>query len=265
MRLAKGFGYDGVELWGREPHISADTTYERASEIRELAAELGLEIAGIGAYLGRFLTMSDAQCEEVLEELKKYFQVMEWLGTDLIRVWPGGPNAFLAQDYHYAKAAHWLQRCGDLAAERGVRLAMEIHNGSLTETVEGAERLLAMIQRDNVGVIRDAGNMYITGTDYGEETVQRLGEKIFHVHVKDELHIEDESLPGSFRDLTAQGNELFQQQMLGEGAVDHLPLFRALKKMGYSGFLSAECHAAKPDLYRAEKDLEAIKGLLAQI
>ncbi|HOB22276.1 MAG TPA: sugar phosphate isomerase/epimerase, partial [Bacillota bacterium] len=153
----------------------------------------------------------------------------------------------------------------DLAAERGVRLAMEIHNGSLTETVEGAERLLAMIQRDNVGVIRDAGNMYITGTDYGEETVQRLGEKIFHVHVKDELRIEDESLPGSFRDLTARGNELFQQQMLGEGAVDHLPLFRALKKMGYSGFLSAECHAAKPDLYRAEKDLEAIKGLLAQI
>jgi len=265
MRLAKDLGYDGIELWGKEPHISANTTYERAVEIRELAEELGLEIAAIGSYLGGFSYMSDAECEETLEELERYFQVMKWLDTDLIRVGPGGPHAFLAQDYHYAKAAYWMQRCGDLAEEHGIKLAMEIHNGSLVETVEGAERLLDMIRRDNVGVIHDAGNLYITGSDYGEESVERLGEKIFHVHVKDELRIEDESLPGSFINLTARGNELFQQQMLGHGAVDHLPLFRALKNIGYSGYLSAECSAAKPDLYRAEKDLQAIRNLLAQI
>lgn len=265
MRLSKELGYEAIELWGMEPHISADTTRERAEEIKELAGELDLDLAGIGAYLGSFSTLSDAECENQVEELKKYFTVMDWLGCSLIRVAPGGPNAFLAQDYHYAKAASWMQKCGDLAEEHNVRLAMEIHNGSLIETVEGAERLLAMINRENVGVIHDAGNMYITGTDYGEESVQRLGKKIFHVHVKDELRIDDENLPGSFRNLTANGNELFQQQMLGKGGVDHLPLFKALKKIGYSGYLSTECHAAKPDLYRAEEDLKEIKSLLAQI
>ncbi len=265
MRLSKELGYEGIELWGMEPHISANSTQERAEEIRELAEELELEIAGIGAYVGGFSTLSDTECESQVEDLKKYFTVMDWLGCELIRVGPGGPNAFLAQDYHYAKAAHWMQKCGDLASEHNVRLAMEIHNGSLIETVEGAERLLAMINRENVGLIHDAGNMYITGTDYGEESVRRLGEKIFHVHVKDELRIDDESLPGSFKNLTQNGTELFQQQMLGKGGVDHLPLFKALKEMGYSGYLSTECHAAKPDLYRAEKDLKEIQRLLAQI
>ncbi len=265
MRLSKGFGYEAIELWGMEPHISANSTQERAEEIRELAEELELEITGIGAYVGGFSSLSDVECESQVEDLKKYFTVMDWLGCDLIRVGPGGPNVFLAQNYHYAKAAHWMQKCGELASEHNVRLAMEIHNASLIETLEGAERLLETINRENVGLIHDAGNMYITGTDYGEESVRRLGDKIFHVHVKDELRIDDESLPGSFSNLTQKGNELFQQQMLGKGGVDHLPLFKALKKIGYSGYLSTECHAAKPDLYRAEKDLKEIQRLLAQI
>ena len=265
MRLSRKLGYEGIELWGMEPHISANSTQERAEEIRELADELKLDIVGIGAYLGGFSTKSDVECESQLEELEKYFTVMDWLGCDLIRVGPGGPNAFLAQDYHYAKAAHWLRKCGDLASDYNVRLAMEIHNASLIETIDGAERLLEMINRENVGLIHDAGNMYITGTDFGEESVRRLGEKIFHVHVKDELRIDDESLPGSFRNLTQKGNELFQQQMLGKGGVDHLPLFKSLKKIGYSGYLSTECHAAKPDLYRAEQDLKEIQRLLTLI
>lgn len=265
MRYASEFGYDGIELWGQEPHISANTTEERAEEIRELAKELELTIAGIGAYVGGFSTLGDADCEKQIEELEKYFTVIEWLGCDLIRVAPGGPNAFLAEDYHYEKAAYWMKKCGDLAKEHQIRIAMEIHNSSLIETIDGAERLLTMIDRENVGLIHDAGNMYITGTDYGEESVQRLGEKIFHVHVKDELRIDDENLPGSFRNLTKNGNELFQQQMLGKGGVDHLPLFKALAKMGYQGYLSTECHAAKPDLYRAEQDLAEIKRLLKQV
>ncbi len=56
--------------------------------------------------------------------------------------------------------------------------------------------------------------------------------------------------------------EIFQQKMLGEGAVDHLPLFKALIKIGYNGFLSNECHAAVPDIERSKHDLIEIKNQL---
>ncbi|MDI6618480.1 MAG: sugar phosphate isomerase/epimerase [Clostridiales bacterium] len=262
IRLAKEIGYDGVELWGREPHISAGTTKERAREIRRMLDEYGLKIPSIGSYIGGFSTMSDEECKKTYEDLKKYLNIMGVLKCNLIRVGCGGPNAFLAQNYHYEKASYWIDKCADLAAQYKCRIAMEIHNGSLIETVEAADSFIKKVKRDNVGFILDPGNMYITGTDYGAKSVDILGNKIFHVHVKDELRVKDDSMPGTFHDRTKDGDEIFQQKMLGEGAVDHLPLFKALIKSGYNGFLSNECHAAVPDIERAKHDLIEIKNQL---
>jgi len=30
LRYSRDLGYKGVEIWGREPHVSSDTTPERA-------------------------------------------------------------------------------------------------------------------------------------------------------------------------------------------------------------------------------------------
>jgi sugar phosphate isomerase/epimerase len=136
---------------------------------------------------------------------------------------------------------------------------MEIHNGSLIETVEAADNFIKKINRENVGFIHDAGNMYITDTEYGEKSVETLGNKIFHVHVKDELRVNDDTLPGAFHDRTIYGNETFQQKMLGEGAVDHVPLFKALRKIGYNGFLSSECHAVVPEIEKAKHEIKEIR------
>jgi len=48
-----------------------------------------------------------------------------------------------------------------------------------------ARRMIDLVKRPNFGVIHDAGNMHITGDSYGEESVKLLGDRIFHVHVKD--------------------------------------------------------------------------------
>jgi L-ribulose-5-phosphate 3-epimerase len=258
LRQAHEIGFDGVELWGGG-HFPADTTLERTRQIKSMLDEYQLELPSIGAYVGYFSTRSDDDCQKEYDTLKKYLNLMQILECNLIRVSCGGPNAFLAQGYHLEKAAYWIQKCADLAAAYKSGIVMEIHNGSLIETSEDALRFLKMVDRSNVGVIHDAGNMYITDTDYGKRSVEMLKDKIFHVHVKDELRIQDDTLPGAFRDRTVYGDEIFQQKMLGEGAVDHLPLFRALLKMGYKGYLSLECHAAVPDIERARRDFAEIK------
>jgi L-ribulose-5-phosphate 3-epimerase len=258
LKQAHEIGFDGVELWGGN-HFPADTTMERTRQIKRMLDEYQLEVPSVGSYIGNFSTKSDDDCEKEYEGLEKYLNLMQILGCDLIRVGCGGPNAFLAQSYHYEKALYWIQKCADLACKYKSKIAMEIHNGSLIETVDDASRLLKMIDRSNVGVIHDAGNMYITDTDYGARSVAMLKDKIFHVHVKDELRIEDDKLPGAFHDKTVYGNEIFQQKMLGEGAVDHLPLFMALVRLGYKGHLSLECHAAVTDTVKARHDFDEIK------
>jgi L-ribulose-5-phosphate 3-epimerase len=264
IRLAKVIGYNGIELWGKEPHISADSSIAKVKEIRSMVDYYGIEIPAIGSYVGGFSTLSDKECIEQFDELKRYLNLMNILKCDIIRVNCGGPNAFLAEKYHYEKASFWMSKCAELAKQYNKKIAIEIHNGNLIETVEAANKFLKEVNKENLGVIHDAGNMYITDTEYGAKSVEVLGNKIFHVHIKDELRINDDTLPAAFHDTTKYGDEIFQQKLLGEGAVDHVDLFKGLLKIGYNGFLSCECHAAFPDIDRAAHDIAEIKNQLAK-
>jgi L-ribulose-5-phosphate 3-epimerase len=262
LRYTRDFGYKGIEIWGREPHVSCETTPERAREIRQIAEDYGLTIVAVASYVGRFSTISDQDCEKEFEDLKKYMDVLHELGTDMMRISCGGPNAFLAADYHYEKAAYWLQKCADYAGQAGKRLAMEIHNNTLIESAEDSVKLLNMIDRDNVGIIHDAGNMYISGSDFGFKSVELLSDKIFHVHVKDIERIQHIEGPGSFRNFTKNGDEYFRYTLLNQGGTDHQPLFDALIQAGYQGFLSTECNAPVPDLERAQFEINEMNKMI---
>lgn len=262
LRLTEQLGFDGIEIAAREPHLSPTTSAPRIREIRALADELGLDIPVIAGYMGGFSTASDKECEQAFADFQRIVEASSTLGASMIRVASGGPNAFLAQDYHYAKAAWWIGKCAEEAGKHGKRIVLEIHNVSLVETVESGLKLLELVGADNVGLIHDAGNMYITDTDYGRESVVKLGSRMFHVHVKDEKRIAAAGAPGTFVNRTKHGEEAFLQCRLGEGEADHQPLFDALKETGYDGWVTLECHAPFPAYERLEHDLRKVKSML---
>lgn len=264
IRMAAEVGYEAVELLGREPHLPADTSQERARRIKRVADGAGLRVACLATYTGGYSTKTDAECLQELVNLEKCLKLAVILDCPLIRHDPGGPSALVAGPEERARAMAWMRKAAEVAQGYGKKLAMEIHNNSLVETADAAALFLEELGADNVGVIHDAGNMYITDTDYGAYSVQRLGDRIFHVHVKDELRVEDDSLPRTFRDRTRHGEEIFQHNLLGEGAVDHLQLFTALVRAGYGGYLSAECHGTPDDRATAVHELAEIRRLVAQ-
>lgn len=265
LHFTKKLGFDGIEIAAREPHLSPTSSKPRVKEIKKVADGLGLEIPVIAGYMGGFSTASDKECEQSFADFQRVLESASELGASMIRVGSGGPNAFLAQDYHYAKAAYWLQRCADEAGKQGQSIVLEIHNISLVETVESGHRLLDLVGRSNVGLIHDAGNMYITDTDYGRESVISLGKRMFHVHVKDEKRVSETGAPGTFVNLTKHGQEKFLQCRLGEGEADHQPLFDALKETGYSGWVTLECHAPFPAYERMEHDFAKVKQMLGLV
>lgn len=262
MRLTKQIGFDGIEIAAREPHLSPTTSAARIKEMRSVADGLGLEIPVIAGYVGGFSTASDKDCEQAFSDFRRILEASVTLGADLIRVGAGGPNAFLARDYHYEKAAFWLKKCAVAASEHGKRIVLEIHNVSLAETVESSLRIVNLVGEPNIGLIHDAGNMYITDTDYGRDSVIGLGERMFHVHVKDEKRVAEVGTPGTFVNRTKHGEEKFLQCRLGEGEADHQPLFDALKETGYSGWLTMECHAPFPAYERLEHDYHKVRQML---
>ncbi|MEC0246005.1 sugar phosphate isomerase/epimerase [Paenibacillus chitinolyticus] len=264
MKITANLGFDGIEIACREPHLSPQTSLARVKEIRRLADEHVLEIPVLGGYMGRFSESGDPECAAAYDEFLGLLERADYLETDMIRIFPGGPNAFLAADYHYEKAAHWLKKCAAEARRHEKKILLEIHNVSLIETVESSMRLLEMIGEDNVGLIHDAGNMYISDTDFGRASVTGLGSRLLHVHVKDEKRIPEAGGPGTFRNVTRHGEEHFLQCRLGEGEVDHRELFEALAETGYGGWVTLECFAPYPPLEQLAHDRDAVRQLLRE-
>ncbi|WP_159888317.1 sugar phosphate isomerase/epimerase family protein [Paenibacillus puerhi] len=263
LRMTRQLGLDGLEIAAREPHLSATMSAQRVKEIRSVADGYGLELPAIAGYMGGFSTGSDKECEQAYEEFCRFLPIAGELGASMLRVGAGGPNAFLAKDYHYAKAAYWLSRCAEEAAKQQVRVILEIHNISLVETAEDSLRLAELIGQPNLGFIHDAGNMYITDTDYGRDSVLALGKHLFHVHVKDEKRVDKAGAPGTFVNRTKHGEESFLQCRMGEGGADHGPLFEALHEIGYNEWITLECNAPFPAYERLEHDFRFVKDLIA--
>lgn len=263
--LTADLGYDGLEPMCREPHLGADRSLDDVASLRAHLDDLGLEVPCLGTYTGDYAGRSDAACEAELEALETFLEFADVLDCDLVRHGPGGPAVRHATDEDFERAAAWMGRAADRAADYDVALAVEIHAGRLSETVETTTRLLEAIDRENVGAIHDAGNMYIVRDGFGAESVRRLGDDLVHVHVKDLRRVDDAFRPDAFHLETDAGTEAFQRRRLGEGAVDHGPLFEELAAAGYDGYVTAECFLAEDgpdgDVAVAEHELAALRRL----
>lgn len=144
LTAAAEAGYDGVEIWGKAPHVGERTTAE-SERIVETAREHALEIPVYGSYLR-------AGADDFRDGLATELRAAESLGADLIRVWAG------TQEYGDHAEAHWeavvedLASLADRAADRGIGVTVEHHAGTLTSSATGARRLVEAVDRGTLGL-----------------------------------------------------------------------------------------------------------------
>jgi L-ribulose-5-phosphate 3-epimerase len=263
--FAADIGYDGVELMGRDPHFSVETTDSEARALKDHLNDLDLDVPCIASYTGNYVGKSDAECEDQLAKLERFCELATILGVDLVRHGPGGPSSYLASEDHYEEGARWLRQAADRAADYGVDLAVEIHSNTIIESADDAVHLLELIDRDNVGAIHDAGNMYISAENHGPESIETLGNWLRHVHMKDEQRVEDTDSPAGFEQETRRGRECFEAMLLGEGDTDPGAVCEALVAAGYDGYVTDECHVPptddRDDIDIAEHEYTELKRL----
>lgn len=265
IEAAADIGYDGVEIMARDPHLSAETSRERAEEIRGLVTRHDLTIPCLGTYTGGYARKPDEECQAELETFERFLELSTVLEVDLLRHGAGRPSVREATDGDFERAADWLRRAADRAAAYDRTIGLEIHSDRLTETVASTLRLLQLIDRDNVGVIHDAGNMFLVNEDFGPSSVDLLGDRLVHVHVKDESRIDDSERDDAFELETGRGREVFRRELLGDGEVDHEPLFEALVDRGYDGYVTIETNVRRIDpVAVATREFEAVSELIAR-
>ena len=237
IRDAAKIGYDGIELRPLPNHLPADTSPSRLAEIKKLLADYGLEVPCIACMPTSYLDKSDEECNKQLDEMKVFIGFAQELGCSVLRHWIGAKPSRDATEADWECAAEWMRKGADIAAGEGITLALELHHGTLIDTVDGALEFLNRVRKDNVSIIHDAANLYQDNVEYGREAIEKLKDKLQEIHAKDIVEVVDDCNPragGLYR------GRRFVDRMIEQGGVDQYSIFTGLKNMGFDGYAVVE-------------------------
>jgi hexulose-6-phosphate isomerase len=216
LRLAKGAGYDGVEV----------NTYEdlrAAEQFAALARQIGVELPSVMASGHWKFPLSSADEEtrqQGLANIRLSVDTAVVCGGSTVLVVPGVVNERQPYRDAYRIALDSMREMAAYAGEHGIKLAVEnVWNRFLLSPME-MQRFVEEIGSPHVGVYFDTGNILAYG--YPQTWIRELGSLILKVHVKD-------------FDLNSR-----QFKHLLQGSVNWPEVRAALREIGYDDYLTAE-------------------------
>jgi len=227
MRIAAEAGYEGIELSGMAPHLTADIDADRLRNIRRLASDLGLSIVSIANYVGNYERVSTDEAVVRLERFQAFVRIADMLHCGYVRHIPANiaPDCATQQDWDTEMT--WLRREAKYAAGFGINLLLEMHDGSLIATADSTRRYIQEACLPNLAVTYDVGNIYLAHAPYGVDELKKVEQWVHVVHVRDHAAFApDGHAPATF---------------LGEGVLDWPPIVARLRSIGFQGYLSCEC------------------------
>jgi sugar phosphate isomerase/epimerase len=273
-QLAADWGYHGLDLacWGDHFEVQralAEDDY--CSGKLALLNRLELNVPVVSAHkVGQAIcdrieprhrailpeyVWGDGQPEGVqqraAEEMMATIRAAQRLGAAIVAGFCGSPIWAAVTGYPAATPAQvddairdMLQAWGpilDQCRECGVRFALEVHPGQLAYDLYTAERLLDALQgREEFGFVFDPSHLHWQGVD-PVAFVRRLGERIYHVHIKDiAIHLDGRS--GLLGSCLPYGDPRrgWEYRSPGRGDLDWEGIIRALNELGYEGPLTVE-------------------------
>ena len=228
--LFKAIGYDGIEVRvAADGQINSETiTDEEAQKIYAAAQAKGMEFSCLTSYYQNFVKTEER--EDVIKNLKRVIEIAAILHCPLVRVY-GGVEPFSQPGTWFCecwtRTVDGIRRTAEYAAKFGVKICIETHIGSLTMSVRDTVRLIEDVNMANVGMLLDYAWVELAGVESGAEAIRRAARHIFHVHIKDWK-------------LESRIPLKKQSCLMGEGTVRWEEALKALREIGYTGYVSDE-------------------------
>jgi sugar phosphate isomerase/epimerase len=131
IALSAHIGINGIE-WGSDLHVPQGDV-KLAECIKSKTEAAGLTVCAYGSYY---------KCDDASAPFADYLNSAKALGAPLIRVWAGTKGSDKSSQNDRDKVVQRLRQTVTAAKEHGIKIALEYHGGTLTDTQESAHRLL---------------------------------------------------------------------------------------------------------------------------
>jgi L-ribulose-5-phosphate 3-epimerase len=226
-RFAKGFNMHGVEirsLWGKNPQ---DLT-GRADEIKRVLSLSELKVSAIAAPFFKADIDSETEYREHLDILRKCIELAKTLDTNIIRGFTFWRKKGVS-DY-LEKIIDKYQKPLEIIEAEDIVLGIENEPSTFIGNGRELEMFLSRLGSKHVKAIWDPGNDIFdpSGEIPYPDGYGYVKDWIAHVHIKDGVRKGETGKPESVP--------------FGEGEVDYYNQLTALRKDGYTDYLSLETH-----------------------
>jgi len=232
VEAAHRYGYEGIELRLVDSEIlRPDLDTAARNRIRQTCA--GLPIVCVDTSV-KIAQVDPALREQQVRDGLAFLEMAADWQAPAIRVF-GGPPANADEASVISGAAEGMAALAKRGSELGVAALLETHDAFSRARIVGQ----VLDRATGAGALWDTLHPYRVGEPL-PETLQSLGNRLLHVHIKDGRPPVDS---GSNWDLT----------LLGEGQVPIPTILGALASAGYDGWLSVEWEKKwHPDLAEPE-------------
>lgn len=135
IRAAKAAGLSCIE-WGSDIHAPCNDDVQ-LTKIAHLQKKYGISCCSYGTYFR--LGVTD------LAELPAYIRAAKMLGTNILRLWAGKQSPWEFSDADKERLFADSKTAAKLAEQAGVKLCLECHMKTYTESAEAALELLQAV------------------------------------------------------------------------------------------------------------------------
>jgi sugar phosphate isomerase/epimerase len=233
------YAVTGAELRGLWGTNVADLDAGQVGRAKQALAERGMSVVCLATpmfkcdltsdeseILGRMHLAKARGLSEQNELLKRCCGLAHQFGTDLIRVFTFWRKGDLTPEVE-ERIVDAFAEPAKIAEEEGVTLVLENEHACFIGTGAEASRVLSAIDSPRVRAVWDPGNALFAGEEPYPAGYAEIRPFVQHVHIKDAITDPETTL---------------RWCVVGEGDIDYAGQFEALRKDGYSGYISLETH-----------------------
>ncbi len=261
VRRLADIGYAGVEVMADVPHAwPAFLLGKQKQALRDALAKHGLAISNVNAFMMNAINdrrqrywhpswiEPDPNYRAVrIDHTIRALTLARELGANCITTEPGGP---LEAGQSWSEAlklfVEMLKPVIAHAEKERVLLLIEPEPGLLIETADQFLELMQYIDSPAVGLNFDIGHAYCVGDDPAT-TVSRVAKYIRHFHLED-----------------IAATRVHHHLVPGEGVIDFAATFRAIRQIGYDGWVTIELYPYVDDPDAAARTaLERVRPLIS--
>ncbi len=218
---AQKAGYTSVELTsvpGWTEHVRRDATDEELAHVKDLLAQYGQTAVSFAGH-------SDLASDSGVDEFRKALSIAHKLGIHFVTTSTGGHDASShgSVDEQRDMFLPRIRPLCDEAAAMDIVICLETHGGLVANGAISAD-LIRLIDKPNIGINYDPGNVIFYGNTDPVEDIKAAAPYVKHMHAKDNI--------GGFG--------VWNFPAAGSGEVQFEPIFATLAEAGFNGPVSVE-------------------------